>query len=496
MKQRGNIFVNVDWVIVCLYLALCAIGVINIYAADFNPANSDFFDLANRSGKQILWIKASLVIAFIILLINGKYFKTLSAIIFGAVCIMQILVLIFAREVNGAKAWLDLGPFKLQPAEFSKFATALFLSAYMDQFTELKTTTTKSIENIGKGLGRFIKGKKVFSFSDINFQQQIIPIGIVLIPIVLILLQNDTGTALVFVAFLFVFYREGVIGNIFLIGISACVLAIITLMFNKHIAFSALGFLAVAVNTGYIKKTGIAIASIIIMLLFFISQGIFDWNPALNTYVLWGWISINAILLFTMPDIWKRIERSVILVILVVSMGYVGFVQKAYDLLQPHQRERIESILGKIEDKTVSFQTDQSLNAIGSGGIVGKGFLQGTHTKGKWVPEQSTDYIFCTVGEEWGFIGTSVVLCLFAALIFRIMSKAEKQRSKMSRVYGYSVATILFIHLLINIGMTVQIMPVIGIPLPFFSYGGSSLFGFTMLLFVFVKLDSQRLDIL
>ena len=181
---------------------------------------------------------------------------------------------------------------------------------------------------------------------------------------------------------------------------------------------------------------------------------------------------------------------------IILALVYVGIIGKAYGVLQPHQKERIEILLGKKHDKTVSFQTDQSLNAIGSGGISGKGFLQGTHTKGKWVPEQSTDYIFCTVGEEWGFIGTTTVLILFLILIFRLIQKAERQRSKMSRVYGYCVASVLFIHLLINIGMTIQIMPVIGIPLPFFSYGGSSLFGFTALLFMFVKFDSQRLDIL
>ena len=223
---------------------------------------------------------------------------------------------------------------------------------------------------------------------------------------------------------------------------------------------------------------------------------IIDWNMSLNTYILWGWISINLIVLIIVPDLWKRIERGVILGGLVLALGYAGMIEKAYNILQPHQKERIEIILGKIDDPTVGFQTKQALNAIGSGGLIGKGYLEGTHTKGKWVPEQSTDYIFCTVGEEWGFVGTTIVILLFLLLIFRLVQKAEMQRSKMSRVYGYSVASILFFHLLINIGMTLQIMPVIGIPLPFMSYGGSSLFGFTALLFMFVKFDSQKLDML
>ncbi|MDC1188572.1 rod shape-determining protein RodA, partial [Flavobacteriales bacterium] len=353
-----------------------------------------------------------------------------------------------------------------------------------------------SIEEIGKGLSRFMKGKKVFSLSDIDILRQVVPIVIVFIPVILIMLQNDTGTALVFGAFFFVFYREGVIGRVFIIGLLAIVLAIVTLMFDKHVAFTALGVLAILVYSSFIKSTSMALFSIGTIIFLLVCKSIFGWSTSFNTYMLCGWISINTVILIIVPDLWKRIERSVIIGGLILALVYVGIIGKAYGVLQPHQKERIEILLGKKHDKTVSFQTDQSLNAIGSGGISGKGFLQGTHTKGKWVPEQSTDYIFCTVGEEWGFIGTTTVLILFLILIFRLIQKAERQRSKMSRVYGYCVASVLFIHLLINIGMTIQIMPVIGIPLPFFSYGGSSLFGFTALLFMFVKFDSQRLDIL
>jgi len=496
LKTRGNILLNVDWVLIGVYLALCLIGVLNIYAADFNPINSDFFNLENRSGKQALWIGASLLIGITIMSFDSKFFKSVSPIIFVVVCLSQVVVILFAEEVNGARAWLKIGPFKLQPAEFSKFATALFLSSYLGTFLNEKNTDEASIEEIGKGLSRFMKGKKVFSLSDIDILRQVVPIVIVFIPVILIMLQNDTGTALVFGAFFFVFYREGVIGRVFIIGLLAIVLAIVTLMFDKHVAFTALGVLAILVYSSFIKSTSMALFSIGTIIFLLVCKSIFGWSTSFNTYMLCGWISINTVILIIVPDLWKRIERSVIIGGLILALVYVGIIGKAYGVLQPHQKERIEILLGKKHDKTVSFQTDQSLNAIGSGGISGKGFLQGTHTKGKWVPEQSTDYIFCTVGEEWGFIGTTTVLILFLILIFRLIQKAERQRSKMSRVYGYCVASVLFIHLLINIGMTIQIMPVIGIPLPFFSYGGSSLFGFTALLFMFVKFDSQRLDIL
>ncbi|MBL56105.1 MAG: rod shape-determining protein RodA [Flavobacteriales bacterium] len=495
-KQRGNILLNVDWVIIGIYLTLCLLGVLNIYAADFNPAHSDFFDLGHRSGKQALWIGASLIIALGIMAFEGKFFRAMSPFIYALVSLLLFVVIFIARDVKGAKAWIDLGPFKLQPAEFAKFATALFLSAYLGSITRNKKSEVASIEDIGRNFSRFIRGKKVFSLSDTDVYGQVFPLAIILLPMFLILGQDDTGSALVFSSFFFVFYREGVIGRVFIVGLLAIVLAILTLMFDKHVAFTALGVLAVIVYASFIKRTNMALITIGSVVLFLIFMGVFDWSASFNTYVLWGWISINVIVIISVPELWKRIERGVIVGSLVVALGYVGFIEQAYNVLQPHQKERIEIILGKKHDKTVSFQTDQALNAIGSGGFLGKGYLEGTHTKGKWVPEQSTDYIFCTVGEEWGFFGTSFVILLFVALIFRLLQKAEKQRSKMSRIYGYSVASILFFHLLVNIGMTLQIMPVIGIPLPFMSYGGSSLFGFTALLFMFVKFDAQRLDVL
>jgi len=267
-------------------------------------------------------------------------------------------------------------------------------------------------------------------------------------------------------------------------------------MFDKDIGITALGAMAILFYSIFIKETKIALISIGSLVVYFILKGIFDWNNALNTYFVWGWLFINTVQNFIVPDLWRKLEKILVLGSLFLSIAFVNSIDTMYGMLQIHQKQRIEILLGKVENKRVSFQTDQSLNAIGSGGLMGKGFLEGTHTNGDWVPEQSTDYIFCTVGEEWGFVGTSIIVILFLILILRIILKAEAQRSSMSRIYGYSVASILFFHLLINIGMTIQIMPVIGIPLPFFSYGGSSLFGFTALLFMFVKFDSKRIDVL
>jgi rod shape determining protein RodA len=267
-------------------------------------------------------------------------------------------------------------------------------------------------------------------------------------------------------------------------------------MFDKHIAITALGSLALLFYAVFIKETKVALVSIGGLVIYFILKLSLDWNNALNTYFVWGWLFINTVQNFVVPNLWRKVEKLLVLGTLFISIAFVNSIDTMYGMLQIHQKQRIEILLGKVENRRVSFQTDQSLNAIGSGGLTGKGYLKGTHTNGDWVPEQSTDYIFCTVGEEWGFIGTSFVVILFPILILRIILKAEAQRSSMSRIYGYCVASILFFHLLINIGMTIQIMPVIGIPLPFFSYGGSSLFGFTALLFMFVKFDSKRLDVL
>ncbi len=419
MRQQKNIFENIDWVLVTMYLVLVLMGWMNIYAAVFNEEHSSIFDLSQNYGRQLLWIGTSLVLALAILVIDGKFFAAFSYPIYAVIMVLVLFVLFVAKDVQGARAWIEIGSFKLQPSEFAKFATNMAVAKYLStlniRMEDMRTKITAGI--------------------------------IVALPVALILLQNDTGSALVFGAFIFVLYREGLSQNVLIFGFLAGVLFVLALMVSKLILLGVIG------------------------------------GASLLTYLLMRKTRKN---LFA------------ILLIAVMSAGVVFSVDYAYNkILQAHQRERIDILLGKKSDpKGAGYNVNQSLIAIGSGGLNGKGYLQGTQTKYDFVPEQSTDFIFCTVGEEWGFAGTTVVLLLFLALLYRIIFIAERQRSSYTRIYGYGVASILFFHIMINVGMAIGLAPVIGIPLPFFSYGGSSLWSFTILLFILIKLDSYRMYIL
>jgi rod shape determining protein RodA len=419
MRQQKSIFENVDWLLVGLYLVFVLMGWLNIYAAVYNEEHSSIFDMTQSYGRQLLWIGTSLVLALAILVIDGKFFAAFSYPIYFTVLGILLVVLVIARDVQGARSWIEIGSFKLQPSEFAKFATNMALAKYLStlniRMEDLKTKLTAAV--------------------------------IILIPTALILLQNDTGSAMVFAAFIFVLYREGLSQNFLIFGFFAGVLFVLALMVSNYIL---LGIIA----------------------------------------------SLGLIAYLLMRKTRKNL--MVILIITAIASGVVFSVDYAYNkILQAHQRERIEILLGKKSDpKGAGYNVNQSLIAIGSGGLTGKGFLQGTQTKYDFVPEQSTDFIFCTVGEEWGFIGTTTVLLLFLALLYRIVFLAERQRSQYSRIYAYGVASIIFFHLMINIGMAIGLAPVIGIPLPFFSYGGSSLWSFTVLLFILIKLDSHRMYIL
>ena len=418
MRGQRSIFDGVDWVMVFLYLTLVLLGWVNIYAAVYNEEHQSILDASQRYGKQLIWISLSIFVGLVILLIDGKFYSTFAIPIYVVNMLLLVVVLVTARDVAGARSWIDIGSFKLQPSEFAKSATALALSYYL------------STLNIKMG----------------ELKTKLIAGLILAIPAGLILLQNDTGSMLVFGAFALVLYREGLSGNFLLFGLSVAVLFIFALLFTP--------------------LTMLIILSVILLIVF----------------------------LFQRKKTWKLgigIGSA-----LVVLMGFVYSVDYLFhNVLEPHQQIRIDVLLGKANDPTgAGYNVNQSKIAIGSGGFSGKGFLKGTQTKYDFVPEQTTDFIFCTVGEEWGFLGTLVVICLFAALILRIFFIAERQRSTFTRVYGYCVGTILLFHFMINIGMTIGLMPVIGIPLPFFSYGGSSLLGFTILLFIFVKLDGFRLQ--
>jgi len=419
MRRRKSIFHNIDWWLVILYLLLVTIGLFSIYSAVYNPAHPSLFDRSQRYGSQFIWIVTALVLAFVILMIDVKFFTSFSYLIYGASMLLLLIVLLFGKEVAGSKSWIDLGVFSFQPAEFAKLATNL-------------------------ALARYLSGLNI----NLNKSKNILVAGAFLIvPIALVLLQNDTGSALVYVAFVLVLYREGFSGNFLLMGLITVVLFVLTLMVGKYIVL------------------GIVLTMAII--LFLLTQK----------------VRKNLIMLFGM---------------FFLIIAFIFSVDYAFEnILQPHQKTRIEVLLGKKTDfQGVGYNVNQSLIAIGSGGFRGKGFLQGTQTKYKFVPEQSTDFIFCTIGEERGFLGSSLVIILFMVFLIRLLFVAERQRSAFSRIYGYGVASILFFHLAVNIGMTIGLAPVIGIPLPFISYGGSSLWAFTILLFIFIKMDSYRLELL
>ena len=418
MRRQESIFAGIDWVTVFLYLVLVFMGWVNIYAAVYNEEHQSILDTTQRYGKQLIWISLSILVALVIMLIDGKFYSTFSIPIYVVTMLLLVIVLVTARNVAGARSWIDIGPFKLQPSEFAKSATALAISYYLSTLNiRMEDLKTKLIAGL-----------------------------ILIIPAGLILLQNDTGSALVFGAFALVLYREGLSGNFLLFGLSIAILFIFSLLFTPVTMLIILGSIALIVFLFQKKKT---------------------WKIG---------VSLGAMLM--------------------VLMGFVYSVDYIFnEVLEPHQQVRINVLLGKEDDpRGAGYNVNQSKIAIGSGGFSGKGFLKGTQTKYDFVPEQTTDFIFCTVGEEWGFLGTFTVISLFAGLILRIVFISERQRSSFTRIYGYCVASILLFHFMINVGMTIGLMPVIGIPLPFFSYGGSSLLGFTMLLFVFVKLDGFRLQ--
>ena len=423
MNERNSIIGKIDWVTVLIYLALVVIGWFSIFSARYNEAHPSIFDLSQVYGKQLIWIGAALLSGFIVLLIDAKFFNAFSMWIYVFFLASLFLVLVYGKATKGATAWIDLGGgVKFQPSEFAKMATALALAGYLDRL-------------------------------DVDLQKrrsQIMASIIVLVPMALVLLQNDTGSAIVFVSFILVLYREGFPGAgwVMVAGVLGVLLFILTLIWSQKIMYIILGALLV--------------------------------------------------LTITYSMITKKKHLVKIVTVFAFMFAFVFSVDYAFhEVLQEHQQNRILVMLGKLDDpKGVGYNVHQSKIAIGSGGLTGKGFLQGTQTKYDFVPEQHTDFIFCTIGEEGGFLGTSAVVLLYVALLLRIIVLAERQRSTFSRVYGYSIAGILFVHVAINIGMTIGLVPVIGIPLPFLSYGGSSMLAFTIMLAIFVKQDANRLNVL
>ena len=470
-SRSNNLLANIDWVSILLYLLLVLIGWLNIYAAVYDENHSSIFDISQKYGKQLIWIGAAFVLAFLVLLTDSKFFTTFSMVIYGIMIFLLIAVLFFGTETKGARSWFEVGDFRIQPAEFAKFATNLAIAYIMSRHNF-----------------------KVMRFSSL------LTIGLILaLPAGLIILQNDTGSALVYSSFILVLFREGLHGSILLLCFVAAAIFIMALLYSPFtVLLVIIGGTLIAFY--YYRHDIRELFQIILFIgcgfgLFVLIKWMFnlsisDYYMLLIVYVI---TSITAIY-----PIYKRKMKNMITLLLIswLCVGAAPSVNYAFNHLQPHQQDRINELLGiRVDPKGTGYNVTQSKIAIGSGGLLGKGFLQGTQTKLNFVPEQSTDFIFCTVGEEWGFVGSTFIIVLLAVFILRIIKLAERQRSSFSRIYGYGVASILFFHVAVNIGMTIGMAPVIGIPLPFFSYGGSSLWSFTILIFIFLRLDANRLQV-
>ncbi len=481
-KRDNNIHYTFDWPIVIYYLLLVVMGWISIYGASFEiDYEGSVLSFDQRAGKQFVWIITALVLGGAILLLDYRIFNYFAYLIYGVVLVLLIVTIFIAPEIKGSRSWLVIGPVSFQPAELAKMATALALAKYMSHH----------------------------NFKLKGWKDMLPLVILIFIPFAFILLQKETGSALVFLAFLLMFYREGMNGIVLLLGALAIVLFIIVIRFSIETIgidqgswgiIAALGLvqllqIGVPFRSSAHKKEGIIIGGATI-LVSIVSIVVNNWWEVNFNYVAGITVVITA-LFWLVSGLLRR--YSVLSVIAAVALGSTLFIF-ASDIifnrvLEPHHQIRIKVLLNMEDDLTgAGYNVNQSKIAIGSGGLWGKGFLNGTQTKLKYVPEQDTDFIFCTVGEEHGFWGSTLVLILYWLLLMRILTIAERQREVFHRVYAYSVASILFFHLMINIGMVLGIMPVIGIPLPFFSYGGSSLWGFTLLLFILLRLDASRLE--
>lgn len=418
--QKNNIFSGIDLTLILLYLFLVVFGWMTIYAASYSEEHFQLFDFTTKHGKQMMWIALSFILIIFILFIDAKFYERFSSLIYLASLLSLAGLFVFGKKINGATSWYDLGATSLQPAEFAKFATVLALS-------KLLSDRQYDLNNVKSQIKAFI---------------------IIFLPAILITLQPDPGSALVYSAFFFVLYREGLPIYYIAIGAIAIVLFILTLAF---------GFNLILLST-------------YLLLTLFIFYILFYRKISLKFY----WLRVVS--LYTIVGLF------------IFSVDYVY-----NNLFEQRHRDRFNILLGKNTDiKGVGYNTNQSVLAIKSGGFSGKGYLQGDRTRGNFVPEQDTDYIFSTIGEEWGFLGTSLLVIVFTIFVLRIIQLAERQKTTFSRVYGYGIATVFFFHYLINIGMVIGLFPTIGIPLPFFSYGGSGLWGFTILLFIFIKLDASK----
>lgn len=464
---------KIDWVIAGIWLLLVVFGWMNIYASSVSE-DGFRFSLKEKYIMDLIWVFTSMALGFLILfVIPSSLYPTISWPFYGLMVLLLVAVAFVGVEVNGSKSWFAFGPFRLQPAEFSKIATSLLLAQLMSKYG--------------------------FSFS--KFRDALRIAVVLALPILAILLEKETGSALVYLGYLLVCYREGMTGWILIIGLLAILFFILTLVFSPFVAVLVLLALTVVAYGFYVRKPllyGIVTALAVTLLAFLPRLLQLDALAPLNRFDPATWLALltgTAALVLALV-FWFRRHRQLRNLMLGFLLGLLVIfsVEMVFNkVLKDHQRARIEVLLGIKEDPMgVGYNVHQSLVAIGSGGLTGKGFLGGTQTRFDFVPEQSTDFIFCTIGEEWGLIGTLAVLAAYLTLILRLISSAEKQRDSYVRIYGWCVAACLLMHVLINICMTIGLMPVIGIPLPMLSYGGSSLWAFTILLFIYLRLDLDQ----
>lgn len=474
MNKNESFLNNIDWVLVSLYLILCIIGVAFIYSTGYNASNSfGLFDLGTAHGQQILWLAVSLLVAFVVILIDFKFYSNFAYIIYGVIMLLLASVLILGVEINGSKSWFAIGGFRFQPAELAKFATCLALA--------------KVLSDISIDL-RTLNGK--------------LKAGLVLaIPMGLILLQGDVGSAIVFSGLIFVLHREGLEPAFLIIGFGLILFSILALLYSPFLLlYYYTCILCVFIFYNRLHKYPIIVpilaVFIIIFVFVFYKKHLLAINSFTISYAPLFIISVLGLIVGFVFNYKKKPWITPFIGILFAVGIYTSSVSFIFNnILKSHHRDRINLILGKIEDQSgAGYNLYQSKVAIGSGGIIGKGYLQGTQTMLNYVPEQSTDFIFTSIAEQFGFIGSFILILLFTLFLLRIIQVSERQRSAIARIYGYGVASILFIHFFVNIGMTIGIVPVIGIPLPFISKGGSALLSFTILLFVLIKFDTERLS--
>lgn len=479
--KKDSVFKNVDWWTVLLYLLLVICGWFSICGASYDYGDPNFFDLELRSGKQLLWIACSLGLGSAILALDHRSFDTYAYLIYAILLLLLFATIFNPNEIKGSKSWIVLGPISIQPAEFAKFGTSLALAKFIGEYT----------------------------FSMSNKRDMLSSLVIILLPMFLIIMQKETGSALVYLSFFLVLYREGMSGTILFTGICAVVYFIVGIRFSNDMmpdeitpwgefAVLTLIVLLTALLVWIYCKTNKRLAVWIMSL----GSGIILLGALFSVYVIpynviYLLLAANGVLFVVMIVYFLRERLSTYLYLSLFVAGSVAFLFSTdyvfSNVLEPHQKVRIEVLLGMKDDPAgAGYNVNQSKIAIGSGGLLGKGFLNGTQTKLKYVPEQDTDFIFCTIGEEQGFLGSATVLLLYLTLILRLIYLSERQPTRFARVYGYCVLSIFFFHLFINVGMVLGLTPVIGIPLPFFSYGGSSLWGFTILLFVFLRIDAAR----